>query len=184
MKKLFILTLIALMALPFAMAQTTVPTTAAPSMTVPISGTTNMGGKVDGTFAIQKFSVINNQLMAVGNLVANVTQQGITRTVVAAGTAIPVATPSTAAGTASTAAAAAGSCSILNLTLGPLDLNLLGLQVHLNQVVLNITAQSGAGNLLGNLLCSVANLLNGGGALADIANLLNQILGALGNLGL
>jgi hypothetical protein len=46
--------------------------------------------------------------------------------------------------------------------------------------VLNITAVPGAGNLLGNLLCSVTNLLNGGGALAQIANLLNQILGLLG----
>jgi hypothetical protein len=51
---------------------------------------------------------------------------------------------------------------ILNLVFGPLDLNLLGLQVHLDRVVLNITAQPGAGNLLGNLLCAVAGLLNGG----------------------
>jgi len=43
--------------------------------------------------------------------------------------------------------------------LGPLDLNVLGLTVHLNQVVLNITAVPGAGNLLGNLLCAAANLL-------------------------
>lgn len=181
-QKFFVLTLIALLAMPFAFAQTTVPTTAAPSITVPINGTTNGGGKVDGTFQIQKFSVINNQLMAIGNLVANVTQQGVTRTVVAAGTAIPVATPSTASGAASTAASAAGSCSILNLTLGPLDLNLLGLQVHLNQVVLNITAQSGSGNLLGNLLCSVANLLNGGLSAGGLATLLNQLLGLLGGL--
>jgi hypothetical protein len=68
------------------------------------------------------------------------------------------------------------------LTLGPLDLNLLGLMVHLNQVVLNITAQPGPGNLLGNLLCSVANLLNGGNLsnlLTQLTGLLNQILGAL-----
>ncbi len=75
------------------------------------------------------------------------------------------------------------SCSILNLVLGPLDLNLLGLTVHLNQVVLNITAIPGAGNLLGNLLCAVANLLNGGGTLSTLLNqltaLLNQILAAL-----
>jgi hypothetical protein len=75
------------------------------------------------------------------------------------------------------------SCTILNLVLGPLDLNLLGLMVHLNQVVLNIVAVPGAGNLLGNLLCAVANLLNGGGALAGLLNslvdLLNQILGSL-----
>ena len=73
----------------------------------------------------------------------------------------------------------AASCDILNLVLGPLDLNILGLEVHLNQVVLDIVAVSGAGNLLGNLLCAVANLLNGGGALSTIANLLNQILQAL-----
>ena len=70
---------------------------------------------------------------------------------------------------------------MLNLVLGPLDLNLLGLEVHLKQVVLDIVAQSGAGNLLGNLLCAVAGLLDGGlgGVLDQVAALLNQILGAL-----
>lgn len=77
--------------------------------------------------------------------------------------------------------AAAASCDVLNLVLGPLDLNLLGLSVHLDKVVLNIVAQSGAGNLLGNLLCSVAGLLDNGlgGALGQLTSLLNQILGAL-----
>ncbi len=66
--------------------------------------------------------------------------------------------------------------------LGPLDLDLLGLQVHLDRVVLNIVAQSGAGNLLGNLLCAVAGLLDGGldGVLGRLVNLLNRILGRLG----
>lgn len=75
------------------------------------------------------------------------------------------------------------SCQILTLTLAPLDLNLLGLVVHLNQVFLTITAVSGAGNLLGNLLCDVANLLNPGGPLSNLlGNLettLNAILAAL-----
>src|SRR5207244_7525463 len=53
------------------------------------------------------------------------------------------------------------SCAILHLELGPLNLNLLGLVVHLNRVVLDITAQSGPGNLLGNLLCNIAHLLAG-----------------------
>jgi hypothetical protein len=78
---------------------------------------------------------------------------------------------------------ATGSCRILDLTLGPLHLDLLGLVVDLNQVHLTITAQQGPGNLLGNLLCSVANLLNNTGgtttALNQIANLLNQILARL-----
>ena len=43
-------------------------------------------------------------------------------------------------------------CNILNLVLGPLHLNLLGLVVDLNRVILNITGQTGAGNLLGKSL--------------------------------
>ncbi|GAA6525046.1 ABC transporter substrate-binding protein [Intrasporangium sp. DVR] len=80
----------------------------------------------------------------------------------------------------------AASCDILNLDLGPLDLNVLGLTVHLDQVVLDIVAESGAGNLLGNLLCAVAGLLDGVGdigVLDAIAGLLNQILGIINGLG-
>ena len=46
-------------------------------------------------------------------------------------------------------------CPVLDLTLGPLDLNLLGLMVHLDTVHLTITADSNGG-LLGSLLCSLA----------------------------
>jgi len=45
-------------------------------------------------------------------------------------------------------------CPILDLTLGPLDLNLLGLLVHLDQVHLTITADS-EGGLLGQLLAGL-----------------------------
>ena len=76
------------------------------------------------------------------------------------------------------------TCEILDLTLGPLNLDLLGLVVDLSQVDLTITAEQGPGNLLGNLLCAVAGLLDGpnpvGGILNGIANLLNQILSILG----
>lgn len=81
--------------------------------------------------------------------------------------------------------AGAAACDVLNLVLGPLDLNLLGLEIHLQRVVLDIVAVAGAGNLLGNLLCAVAGLLDGGplaGLLGQLRTLLNQILGAL-NLG-
>lgn len=54
--------------------------------------------------------------------------------------------------------------------------------VDLNQVHLNITAQQGPGNLLGNLLCAVANLLNNpGNTTGAVTNLLNQILAVLGS---
>jgi hypothetical protein len=46
-------------------------------------------------------------------------------------------------------------CTVLDLTLGPLDLNLLGLRIQLNQIHLLITARRGEG-LLGDLLCGLA----------------------------
>jgi hypothetical protein len=75
------------------------------------------------------------------------------------------------------AAQATQSCTILDLTLGPLHLDLLGLVVDLNQVHLVITAKPGSGNLLGNLLCAIANLLNGGTPGGGLAGLLNATLG-------
>lgn len=59
----------------------------------------------------------------------------------------PAATTSTAAG---------ATCPVLNLILGPLDLQLLGLEVTLNQINLNVTATNGAG-VLGNLFCQLAS---------------------------
>jgi|tagenome__1003787_1003787.scaffolds.fasta_scaffold20594708_1 hypothetical protein len=50
----------------------------------------------------------------------------------------------------------AGTCSILDLVLGPLHLDLLGLVVDLNRVHLSITGNP-AGGILGRLLCGVAN---------------------------
>ena len=94
----------------------------------------------------------------------------------------PTAQSSSFGSAAAPAALAPGACKVLNLVLGPLDLDLLGLQVHLDKVVLNIIAQSGAGNLLGNLLCAVAGLLDGptlSGLLSQVSALLNSILAIL-----
>jgi hypothetical protein len=145
------------------------PTTAA------VTGTLADGtGAVAGTFDVSRFTVSNGQLMAVGSLAATVTDEA--GAVLASGTqqvALPV-----------DVAQSEGSCQILDLVLGPLELDLLGLQVFLDTVHLNITAQQGPGNLLGNLLCAVAGLLDGptgvNAILQQIANLLNQLLGVLG----
>jgi hypothetical protein len=69
----------------------------------------------------------------------------------------------------------AASCDILNLDLGPLHLDLLGLVVDLNEVVLTITGATGAGNLLGSLLCAITGLLNPLGDLLQLTDLLNQL---------
>jgi hypothetical protein len=57
---------------------------------------------------------------------------------------------------AHTAAAAGQTCQVLNLVLGPLKLQLLGLIVSLNQVTLNVTATNGGG-VLGDLFCQLAD---------------------------
>ena len=74
-------------------------------------------------------------------------------------------------------AATPGACPILDLSLGPIDLNLLGLRVQTSPICLEVTAYDGGG-LLGDLLCSVANLLNQGVPLGDILTLVE----AQGNL--
>lgn len=74
-------------------------------------------------------------------------------------------------------------CSILDLDIGAIHLNLLGLVVDLAPIHLDITAQSGPGNLLGNLLCAVANLLNQQSPIAAaITNLLDRINAILAGL--
>lgn len=154
------------------------------SATLPVTGTFKNAagtGTFQGTFSPAKFHVVNNVLVATGRLTGTLTSaDGTSLGSVSRTITLPVVTPGSAAasGAANAAPAAApAACNVLDLTLGPLNLNLLGLVVTLNQVHLNITAVPG--QLLGSLLCDVANLLNGGGALSQIASLLNQILAAL-----
>jgi hypothetical protein len=146
---------------------------AASALAIPVTGnfTDALGGTgtFAGTFTPTRFVNQNGQLAAVGTLTGTLTNS--------VGTTIGTVTQQV-----TTPLQASGTCDILHLNLGPLDLDLLGLQVHLDEVVLDITAQQGPGNLLGNLLCAVAGLLDnsGGGALNGVVALLNRILSLLG----
>jgi hypothetical protein len=153
-------------------------------VTVPFSavGVSN-GGNVDvsGTFTINQFAAVNDQLMAIGTLAATVTDGAGTRTVITQKT-VPVSVISSGAPATAAAFGAQRICEILHLELGPLDLDLLGLLVHLDKVVLDISAESGPGNLLGNLLCAIAGLLDSGPLptiLDQLVSLLNAMIVAL-----
>jgi hypothetical protein len=135
-------------------------------VTIPVTGTTSKGGKFTGNFSVKQFSVVNNQIVAVGTLTGTI-QNAVGNVLGTVLKTIRLIVTFNGA-----------SCDILHLELGPLDLDLLGLQVHLDKIVLDIDADP-SGGLLGSLLCAVANLLNAGGPLADIAALLNQILALL-----
>jgi hypothetical protein len=165
------LSVLALVAVSIALL---VPTHASAALAgIPITGTftdaTGGAGSFVGTFNPQNFGVRNGVLVLIGTLVGTLTDHtgALLGTVADANVAIPVAAP-------------VHTCSILNLTLGPLHLNLLGLVVNLNQIHLTITAVAAPGNLLGNLLCAIANLLNGGVPdLGTLSTLLNRLLLAL-----
>jgi hypothetical protein len=140
-----------------AFASTATPASAATSgIALPVGCTTATGGAC--TVTLTGFQVVNGTLQAVlqatdaaGNLIGTVT--------------------------APVTGTTGGQCTILDLTVGPINLDLLGLVVQTNTIHLQITAQQGPGNLLGNLLCGLANALNGGGSLTQIANILNRLLG-------
>lgn len=130
-------------------------------------------GTFDGTVTLNRVSTQAGELVGAGSVTGTFTDA-------VTGDVIPLV--DTFAGAALQITQA--SCEILDLSLGPLDLDLLGLVVHLDEVNLNITAEPGPGNLLGNLLCAVAGLLDGPSPLSNLLNqlvgLLNQILSILG----
>jgi hypothetical protein len=142
---------------------------------VPITGEGKNGKPFTGTYAIKRFVERKGQAWAVGTLRGKLKNRPVVRRGVRIPAAIvvpgqtaaqplPVPTP--------------GACQVLNLVLGPINLNLLGLRVATNEVRLLVEAVPGAGNLLGNLLCAVTNLLNPGAntPLAQVVQLLNALL--------
>src|SRR5215475_6039610 len=104
------------------------------SISAPVNTTTTSGAPVVGTLNVTGFRLVNGVLNAVGTFTGTVGGQQVTQDFTA-----PVAPQQ-----------AAGSCQVLDLVLGPLHLDVLGLVVDLNQVHLNITAEQRPGNLLGN----------------------------------
>jgi len=135
---------------------------------IPVSGSctnasTGQHGTFTGTLELTKFVVQNGQLAVQGLLSGSCSVDG---SVTDAPVTLPVDVPSAV-------------CTILQLHLRPLHLNLLGLHIDLSPVTLVITAVPGPGNLLGNLLCGIAHLLDNGGSLSNLAKLLNAVLGQL-----
>jgi len=88
----------------------------------------------------------------------------------------------------SPAAISPSTTSILHLSLGPLDLNLLGLNVHLDncsghEITVDVTAQTGPGNLPGNLVSALAHLLDSNTTNPAVLSRLQQILTEIQSLG-
>jgi hypothetical protein len=124
-----------------------------------------------GTYTIDRFVARGQQLVAVGDLRGRLRGKRVTKRNVR----IPVALARAAQ--QSQIPPTPNACQILNLTLQPIDLNLLGLRVRTSRIDLRIEGVPGGGNLVGNLLCGILGILDPAATpLGDISRLLNSIL--------
>jgi hypothetical protein len=165
--------LLASLALPFGASAQRPPT----NTIVPVEGevTTLTQGVFDvaGTLEITSVDVVGGQPVVNGVFDGTLTRQatGAVTNVVDEPVQLPIA-----------AQGPGQSCQILFLDLGPLFLDLLGLQVSLSEVILDITAVPGPGNLLGNLLCALAGLLDPQGQNPLNQGLLDRLLSRINDL--
>ena len=168
-----IATIIALGGTPAAaLAASTTPGAADPAP-APSSGNLVVDivdGLTDATATITDISVVNGVLTATGT---------ITGTVTALVGGIPTQFNVTDAPFSAPLTVVDATCDILALNLGAIHLDLLGLVVDTSPIDVLISAVAAPSNLLGNLLCAVAHLLDGNASLNAIAALLDGIIAIL-----
>jgi hypothetical protein len=170
-------------------------------MTVPAAGTFARGGEFKGTISINRFERRGNDIVAIG-FVSGVLSRGsravgtgvagevswAVRTslggvAVASGRDADRATLTAVSWSPDRAPASpflrvqAASCPVLNIALAPANVDLLGLQVALSGVALDIGGAEGTP--LGDLVCAASDLI---GNVVGIVNLLNSILGLVTGL--
>src|SRR5215216_205079 len=111
-----------------------------------------------GTLSVQSFEQQGNEIVAIARLKGTLRKGDKGKKRISRTLRVPVAMPGIAG------LQAQASCTILDLELGPIHLNLLGLHLDTNKIHIQLTAQQG------------------GGQLGEIVGLLNQILGILNGL--
>jgi hypothetical protein len=145
-----------------------------------------------GTYTIDRFTTRNGKLVAVGTLKGKLRKNGKTKSVKRNGVIMPAAVAGAGAKELPTVANSSqslpnlpNSCQVLNLTLQPITLNLLGLVVRTSLINVRIDAIPSmfpGGGLLGDILCSVTNLLNPAGGLGPLTTAINNLTAALNSL--
>jgi len=160
-----------------------------PLKNMAVSGVLADGGTFNGEVSIKKFGYDQATGLWVSGVLngtatsADGTVQQINRSFSKVHATLTSGGSATSTGAASTFAITPQAvCGILDLDIGAIHLDLLGLVVDLAPIHLDITAVSGAGNLLGNLLCAVAGLLDPNGFLTDLIGTLTQLLDLLNQI--
>lgn len=176
------------------------PKKSSAAVTLPAAGTFAEGGQFTGNITINRFEKRGNQIVAVGLVTGVLSRGGVTLgsavvgqvtwpVAVRVGGQVLVSGPARETGTITPASWSDGArspfraiavqevCQVVDLALGPVNIDVLGVQVALSPITFNL---SGAvGTPLGDLVCAVSDLI---GNVAGLVNVLNGILGLLTGL--
>ena len=71
---------------------------------------------------------------------------------------------------------APGACRTLRIRIDPVDVDGPRFALHTVEVVVALTAPTGPGNLVGNLLVAIGNALDSGAPATHVADLLNHVV--------
>jgi hypothetical protein len=163
------------------------------SVTLPATGTFARGGEFTGTITLNRFEQDGTGIVAIGYVQGVLRRGSSTATAFAGEVEWPVSVKSggvvvisnnrAAGGGISRIAGRAASlpgivpvqtvCQVVDISLGAVDVNLLGVEVSLSPVALSLAGGEGP---LGALLCSVVKLV---GNVAGLVDVLNGVLGGL-----
>ena len=144
---------------------------------LPIAGSAASGGTFVGTFSINRFEARAGQVVAIGIVRGSVAGVG---TALTGEVALPVHVGPASQGAAapqSLVAQQQATCQALHLEIGAENLNVAGLQITTQPIVIDVSGDSSAP--LGNLVCTILETLNN---VVGLVGLLNQLLGTLTGL--
>jgi hypothetical protein len=149
---------------------------------VPLTGTDVVGnGTFTGSFSIMRFESRGGTIYAIGMVSGAIINGPSARSGISGPLelAVTVTSDPPLAKQSALAVAQAVPCEI-HLSFGGLSLDLLGVQVALSPVTIDLVAGSGP---LGNVVGQICTLLNtAGNVIGLVTNLLNTLLGLLGGV--
>jgi hypothetical protein len=121
----------------------------------------NKGKNFKGTYTIQRFTTSGGKLVAVGRLTGTLKNRRVSRNNVRMPASFTQAAPARSS-QIPPAPLPVPSCPVLHLDLGPLNLNLLGLVVRTNRILIfidGIASPNAGGGLLGSIVCALSTVV-------------------------
>jgi hypothetical protein len=165
----------ALVFAPLAHLQTAAAAPAAAPLSFPVTGTSPGGGTFRGTVTGLSLSRSGTQFALTGTVKGlHTAPSGLTTIVDQAFTGVP--TTISDQPPAGTVRPQQERCQILFLDLGPIFLDLLGLELDISPITIDLDAVSGESKLLGNLLCAIVGILDPSTTLDRLVGLINRLL--------